>query len=158
MKKDIFIDNNIACLFASTTNQHCIELIVWLLNNDMENPENNGYLMISDELRKEYFRSNSGCDKKFSIIMVYFQLQKDGRLHGKSKEELAAFKRTNMPKKCWNKLNSKESDREHIPLVFLSDRKLVLSNDTEFLNDLINFPKFGKDVRYSRTPEGLEYR
>jgi hypothetical protein len=152
--KDIFIDTNIAARFANP-NEHYQQLIAWLKAEDPQNPQNNAYLLISDHLRREYQRTNSHCKKGYSIITIYSYLQARGRLNAVSNDTIEQFKREYISKRQWGKFLS--NDKDHIPLVLCSVRKYVLSEDTKFLTDLINFPKFGKDVMYGQSPELLDY-
>ncbi len=155
--KDIFIDTNTACLFVKPPNNHFTIFVEWLMLNNTAAPADNGHLMMSNKLRAEFFEAHRGCTKQYSLHNIYFDLQKNGKLNFKSNKEIDKFKKS-ISKKVWDALNSKGNDSSHLPLVFLSDRKMVLSNDEPLLNDLINFPKLGKNVVYARTPETLEYR
>ena len=158
MKKDIFIDCQIACKFASTKDPHLKELIDWLLKKDHENPADRAFLMLSPMLRKEYDGGNKNCFKEFSILTIIIKMQQDDRINFKKKEEIDEFKREYISKKQWDKLNSKENDKDNIPLVFLSDRKMVLSEDENFVEDLINFPKFGNEVSCSMNCQDFNYK
>ena len=159
MRKDIFIDAQIANTFAgSNLCQHVKDLIDWLLTIDPINHDNEAHLVSSQYIRAEYWGGNNHCLKEYSIVSIYTELQKRDRINFKGKEEIEKFKRENISKKKWGKLKSKENDKNHIPLVFLSDRKMVLSNDNSFIEDLINFPKFGNDVKLARTPKDLNYK
>jgi hypothetical protein len=153
--RDIFIDANIACKFAKPDKTQQ-ELIDWLLLDNKSNPSANAHLVVSSYLLREYDRANINCS--YGIMHIYLTLMRQGRLNLKSKNELDAFKQEYINKRRWTKLQSKANDKEHIPLVFLSKRKYVISDDTNFLNDLINFPRFGKDVVYSRAVDGFNYK
>ena len=155
MKKDIFIDNNIATKFAGTTNVHYQEIANWL----METPD--AYLVISESLRKEYFRSNEHCNKSFSIISIYHTLIAAGRLISKSKQEIELFKNKYFDKKVWRGLRCKRKgsdDPSHMALVYLSDRRMALSDDINFIFDLQNFPRFGSKVTAASWPSNLDYK
>lgn len=78
--KDIFIDAEIANGFAIPKNEHIRELINWLFQYDKEDKENNAYLLVSEDLRREYFKGNHNCDKNYSIISIYITLQGQDRL------------------------------------------------------------------------------
>lgn len=49
MKKDIFIDNNIACRFANPMDPEMKKLINWIMKNE-EGSEDNAILVVSDKL------------------------------------------------------------------------------------------------------------
>lgn len=53
MKKDIFIDNNIACRFANPMDPEMKKLINWIMKNE-EGSEDNAILVVSDKLLHEY--------------------------------------------------------------------------------------------------------
>ena len=55
------------------------------------------------------------------------------------------------------KLMCNEKDREHIPLILLSERKMGLSRDNNFIHDVINFPGF-KNVVMEKRPQDLQYQ
>ncbi len=162
--KDIFIDNEVAILFANTKDEHLLCLIKWLLHKDEENPENNAFLAISNSLRTEYLRSNKDSKKEFSISTIFYTLQQQGRLNGKNNYDIAAFQRTYFSKKIWKNLKSKRQnsdDTSHIALIFLSERRLALIEDNNFIHDVINFPRKGikgKRVCAKRCPSQLNYK
>ncbi len=53
------------------------------------------------------------------------------------------------------KLQSNAKDRNHLPIVLLSDRKMALSEDAKFLEDLQQFTTFSPQV--ASHPEDLDY-
>lgn len=61
MKKDIFIDNNIACRFANPMDPEMKKLINWIMKNE-EGSEDNAILVVSDKLLHEYIASCQGAN------------------------------------------------------------------------------------------------
>lgn len=160
--KDIFIDTQVAILFANTKDKHLEKLISWLLYQDIENPENNAYLVISDKLRIEYFNSNKDNEKEFSITTIFHTLLGQGRLHTKKSDEIKNFQTQYFTKKVWSNLRSKRKgsdDPSHVALVMLSNRRMVLSRDNNFLYDVINFKGVkGVKVCANQCPSQLNYQ
>lgn len=60
MKKDIFIDNNIACRFSNPMDPEMKKLIAWIMECE-EGSQNNAILMMSDKLLREYGASCQGA-------------------------------------------------------------------------------------------------
>ena len=59
MKKDIFIDNNVANKFTNPQDTEYKKLTQWLLNfnvDDIENKNNYAHLVVSKKLLAEYLR------------------------------------------------------------------------------------------------------
>lgn len=154
MKKDIFIDNNIACRFANPMNPEMKKLINWIMKNE-EGSDDNAILVVSDKLLHEYMASSQGTYGSTSIPMIVSKLTKEGRLLKISNAEIKEFQRTYFKKKVEKALRSNQEDRNHIPVVLLSDRKFALTNDEKFTYDLEHFPGF--QVLVSSRPENLPY-
>ena len=73
MKKDIFIDNNIACKFSNPQDPEYIKLTQWLLqfdDKDVENKDYYAHLVVSKKLLGEYYRSSGGSSSKSSIPLI----------------------------------------------------------------------------------------
>jgi len=163
MKKDIFIDADVANKFASTKDEHLLELINWLLES-----KNQSFLMMSDYLRNDCFKGNNHCSKEFSICTIYFQLQKDDRLNVKTKKEIKLFQQKFFNKKVWDKLKcttnkkgDKSNDPEHIALILLSDRRIALTEDENLLNGILDFPMKGIGgikATVAKKPQELNYK
>ena len=85
MKKDIFIDNNIACRFANPMDPEMKKLINWIMKNG-EGSEDNAILVVSDKLLREYIASCQGANGSTSIPMIVGKLTKEGRLLKSSKD------------------------------------------------------------------------
>ncbi len=154
MKKDIFIDTNIAKDFTNPINQEYIKLIDWLLKYE-EGSENNAFLAVSKKLLSEYFRSAMNAHTKTCIQVIISQLQIKGRLLIFTNEQIKEFQKKYFSKKVIRNLRCNQEDRNHIPIVLLSERKYALSKDNNFTYDLLNFPGFS--VRVEQSPERLNY-
>jgi hypothetical protein len=158
MKKDIFIDNNIASKFSNPQDEEYKTLTRWLLKfdqEDSENKDNYAHLVVSNKLIGEYIRSNQDANSNTNIMAIINKLTKEDRLLRVSNDEIRQFKKSHYTKARIKKLRCNNEDREHIPVVLLSDRKYALSIDDNFLHDLLNFPGFA--VRAAKRPEQLPY-
>ena len=150
MLKDIFIDTNIA---PKLVNPNCdgysdyMELVEWLFND-----ENNGYLLVSQKLLNEY--SSTGNNGVFNALIN--QLTISGRLARKESKEISKFKSKFFTKRIINSLNSNREDWNHIALIMLSARKLAVSDDKNFREDIINFPRFNAVAK--QNPKDLNYK
>ena len=142
MRKDIFVDTNIACKFAKPTKEQ-VEFLKWL--------ENSGYLMVSQKLLIEY---NKSCNIPLFKAIIG-KLSSTNRLVRISNDEIKIFKRQHFSKRITKRLQSNHQDREHIPIVLLSDRKIAITEDDKFASDLVVFPGFKPIV--SPTFEGVDY-
>lgn len=159
MKRDIFIDNNIACRFANPIDPHYKELVSWLIENHVipENQEDDrAYLVVSNKLLNEYLSSCRGAPATNAIPNIVNKLLRDGRLIKISNKQISEFKTTYFTKTVERKLTSNAEDRNHIPVVLLSERRMALTNDEKFTYDLVNFPGF--TVIVSDRPERIPYK
>lgn len=154
MKKDIFIDNNIACRFSNPMDPEMKKLILWLMAYD-EKRNDNAILVVSDKLLHEYFASCQNAASASSIPMIVNQMVKEGRLVKISNEEIKTFKNKYFTKAVVKKLHSNNEDRNHIPVVCLSERKYALTRDDKFTEDLKNFPGF--KVLVCSKPQDMPY-
>lgn len=159
MKKDIFIDTNIASRFQNPADPEYIKLIKWLLSyqkvEEGEEDTINAHLVVSKKLLGEYNRSNYDSKSNQNIITIISVLTKQGRIPPRSKQDIDNFKRKYFTKRNVNKLTCNQEDREHIPFILLSDRKYALAIDGPLVNDLLNFPKFR--VLACKRPKDLPY-
>lgn len=158
MKKDIFIDNNIASKFSNPQDKEYIKLTQWLLKfdkNDIDNKDNYAHLVVSKKLLAEYYRSAMGASSDTSIPVIINKLLSQGRLNNISNQDIKDFQTSHFTNAVKRKLRSNNEDREHIPLVLLSDRKYALTRDDNFKYDLENFSGFS--VRVEKKPENLPY-
>ena len=159
MKKDIFIDTNIVKNFKNPADPEYIKLIKWLLSyqkvEEGEEDTINAHLVVSKKLLGEYNRSNYDSRSNQNITTIISILTKQGRLLPKSNQEINVFKTKYFTKRIVNKLTCNIEDREHIPIILLSDRRYALAIDGPFVNDLLNFPKF--QVLACKRPEEMPY-
>ncbi len=159
MKRDIFIDNNIASKFANPADPEYKELIRWLMDNHdipERQDDDRAYLVVSQKLMTEYNRSCRDASGSTSIPMIISKLTQEGRLVRISNQQIKDFKSLHFTKAVEKKLRSNNEDREHIPTVLLSDRKYALTYDEDFTYDLEHFPGFTVIVK-SR-PEEIPYK
>ncbi len=157
MKKDIFIDNNIACRFSNPMDPNMIELVSWLMDNRGDH-SNHAFLAVSKKLLEEYLSScrGGGNASSTSMPMIVDRLGREGRLSFISKKKIDRFKEMYYTKRVVNHFLSNAEDREHIPVVLLSDRKFALTKDRNFAADLMRFPGFSPVV--SGRPEDIPYK
>lgn len=158
MKKDIFIDTNIAKNFANPMDPAYKALVDWLKSCPHKSEDafhHNPHLVVSNKLLAEYARSSEHARGATSIIALINLLTQEGRLHKINKAECEAFKAKHFTKTIENKLASNHEDRELLPVVLLSHRKYALTLDNNFTQDLLNFP--GHTVRVAKRPNELPY-
>ncbi|ELS33657.1 MULTISPECIES: hypothetical protein [Pseudanabaena] len=156
-RKDIFIDNNIAKNFSNPLDPEYKQLIKWLIEFDA-NPKNmykNAHLVVSNKLLNEYLRTMGNATLGNNILRIIDTLTKQGRLIKISNEQIKEFQREHFTNKVKKRLVSNKEDREHIPVVLLSDRKYALTLDEKFTDDLINFPSFTATV--GKKPSDIPY-
>ncbi len=154
MRKDIFIDNNIACRFANPMDPEMKRLITWIMEYE-EGSSDNAVLMVSDKLLREYVASCQGAYGVTSIPTIIGKLTREGRLAKITNAEIKDFQNKYFTKTVERNLRSNEEDRNHIPIVLLSERKFALTNDRNFTYDLAHFPGF--KVLVNSRPENLPY-
>jgi predicted nucleic acid-binding protein len=152
MLKDIFIDNNIAKNFGNPQDPEYKKLQKWLMDNETE-PKS--YLVVSNKLLAEYYRSVGQSYYQNSIPSIIDKLTREGRLIKISNEQIKEFKRQYFTNKVKKNFTCNKEDQEHIPVVLLSDRKYVLTLDQKFTDDLLNFPGFR--VIVCAKPQDLPY-
>ncbi len=157
MKKDIFIDNNVASKFSNPQDPEYIKLTKWLMFFDSkeENKDNFAHLVVSQKLLIEYFKSSKGATSSSSIPVIIDTLTREGRLIKFSVDEINTFKQVYFSKKVIKNFESNHQDWELLPIIFLSDRKFALSYDDKFTKDIESFPKFTATV--AKRPEDLPY-
>jgi hypothetical protein len=155
MKKDIFIDNNIASRhFSNPTLDEYKKLIKWLMTHQ-KNEETDAYLVTSQALMMEYHRSNNGAHSTTNIVNIIGNLNKQGRLVRFEKKDIEDFKKKLMPDKVQKKLKCNKEDRDLIPIVLMSDRQMALSEDEHFRNDLYKIAGFNPTT--ASYPNDLDY-
>ncbi len=155
MKKDIFIDNNIAKNFSNPMDKEYLKLIRWLIKYNPKILLDNAYLVVSNKLLGEYSRSVSYAAAGTNIWIIIDKLTKEGRLIKIRNADIKDFQLEYFTKKVIKNLRSNKQDRDHIPVVLLSYRKYALSLDDDFIYDLVHFPGF--TVRAVKRPEKLPY-
>lgn len=153
--KDLFIDTNIASRFTNPLDPEYKKLINWILAYDANNPDNNAYLVVSKKLLGEYYASARNANTNTSIPIIIDTLVRLGRRILISNAQIKKFQREYFTKKNEKNLRSNNEDRDHIPVVLLSERKYALAIDDNFIYDLTHFPGFTvraeKDLNYYRT-------
>jgi hypothetical protein len=153
MKKDIFIDNSIASKhFSNPIDDEFKKLIEWIQTYNSDE-FNDAYLVISPFLIKEYVESNRNANSTTNIVRIIDDLTKQDRLIRYSKKEIEVCQKEIFTKKILKKLQSNSKDRNHIPAVLLSDRKIALTEDNNFIKDLNLFEGIIVDKR----PENIPY-
>lgn len=155
MKKDIFIDNNVACRFSNPMDPEMIKLVAWLMDNTAD-IVNRAILVVSKKLLEEYSSSCRGAASNTAIPSIVDNLQRNDRLSFISNKRIKNFQKKYFTKKVEKHLRSNAEDREHIPVVLLSDRKYALTNDSNLAEDLRSFPGFSPVV--SSRPEDIPYK
>ncbi len=155
MRKDIFIDSNVASRFAHPIDEAYKKLVAWLMTYDEKQTSENAYLAVSLKLIHEYNRSNREVFANTAIPLIIAKLQRENRLHKIENQEIKDFQKKYFTKNILKKLQSNSEDRAHLPVVLLSDRKMALSIDDNFLKDLLIFKKF--KVTVAKRPELLPY-
>ncbi|MCC7026551.1 MAG: hypothetical protein IT265_06325 [Saprospiraceae bacterium] len=159
MRKDIFIDNNIASKFSNPQDKEYIKLTEWLIfydEKDTHNKDKYAHLVVSKKLLVEYSRSALNAKSDTSIPSIVDKLLREDRLIIVSNQQIKDFQTVHYSKAVLRKLRSNIEDREHLPLVLLSDRKFVLSYDDNFTYDLLNFAGF--TVLVKKRPEEIPYK
>lgn len=154
MKKDIFIDNNIACRFSNPMDPEMKKLIAWIMEYE-EGSHNNAMLVVSDKLLREYIASCQGAYGATSIPTIIGKLTREGRLTKVTNADIKGFQNIYFTKTVERNLRSNQEDRNHIPVELLSEREFALTNDRNFTFDLEHFPGFR--VIVSSRPENLPY-
>ncbi|UCH95696.1 MAG: hypothetical protein JSV88_02305 [Candidatus Aminicenantes bacterium] len=155
MKKDIFIDNNIAKNFINPMDVEYKKLVQWLMKFNPEDSFENAYLTVSKKLLLEYLSTASHSPSNTSMPSIIDKLTREGRLIKITNIEIKEFQREYFTKKIVKNLRSNKEDHDHIPVVLLSHRKYALSLDDDFIYDLAHFPGFR--VRAEKRPERLPY-
>jgi ubiquitin C-terminal hydrolase len=154
--KDIFIDNDVTTKhFSNPIDEDYKNLIDWLrtFNDDVEN---DAHLVLSNFLLREYHESNRNPNSQTNIIAIVDDMVRNNRIKRVSNQEIKNFQTQHFSKKVLKKMTSNAKDRNHIPAVLLSNRKMALSEDNRLLNDLLEFSGFNPIV--AKRPEELPYK
>ena len=159
MKKDIFIDNNIASKFCNPLDPEYKKLVKWLITKtEIEEgvvDEQNAHIVYSNKLLTEYIRSAKDARSNTSMPAIIDKMTREGRYIKISNAEIKDFQKEYFTKKVLKNLLSNKEDKEHIPVVMLSERQFVLAYDVNFTHDLENFKGFKGQVE--KRPEDLPY-
>ena len=102
MKKDLFIDNNIAKNFCNPMDKEYIKLINLLLyfdENDRHNIDNYAHLVGSQKLLNEYIGSAMNAISDTSIPAIIDRLTREGRLWHISNVQIKQFQQAHFSKK-----------------------------------------------------------
>ena len=94
--------------------------------------------MVSNKLLVEY---NKSCNIPLFIAIIN-KLQIENRLVLIKNKTLSDFKKKYISKKVEKKMKSNYQDRNHIPLVLLSERKIAITMDENFTHDIKLIPGF----------------
>lgn len=156
-RKDIFIDNNIAKNFSNPLDPEYKQLIKWLIefNSNPKKHDDNAHLVVSQKLIAEYYRTMGHAASGNNIAVIISLLTQQGRLNRISNEQIKEFKQKYFTNKVKRKLMSNSEDREHIPVVLLSDRKYALTFDEKLTADLQKIPSFSATV--GKKPSDIPY-
>jgi hypothetical protein len=141
--KDIFVDSCVAVRLENPVDPSLVGLLEWLAEH--------GAPVITPKILKEYNDSLDACSSNF--IAIINACQRDGRFIEISNDELKSL---SFSKKIEKKLLSNRKDWWHIKAVILSPRKLAISFDNNFVQDVNNFP--GHKARASRSAADLAYK
>jgi hypothetical protein len=153
--KDIFIDCNIAKSFSRPADEEYKNLIRWLLIHKHD-VDNDAYLLFSKKLEQEYTGSSQHAKSFTSIPYIIEILRRQERLKEFFNNEIEDFLTTYATKKVRRKLREIKKDWHHLPLIMLSDRKMAITIDDDFIYNLTHFPGF--TVIAAKRPEELAYK
>lgn len=146
MKKDLFVDNNVAKNFKNPADPEYRKLMNWLFTE--------GHLVLTHKLNMEYLASNQGNFGQ-SIITIINKLTIDGRLVKISTEEMKAF---TFPKSLDKKCLKLNKDYWHLKAILLSNRKAAIIIDKAFRDAVNNHPKHnGIQACAVARPEDIDY-
>lgn len=158
MKKDIFIDAQIANTFPKPPNKHIEELIKWLIKYDDNNLQNNAYLIINPKLLLEYTGGNQGCSSPKSILSIMTVLKSKDRLINISTKDIKKI--YSKHRKQIDKIKITKIDKEfHIPTLLSEqcERKIALIGDKPFLNAILNFKGCKPPIQVVDCPSKTDY-
>jgi hypothetical protein len=145
MRKDVFVDNNVAKDFCNPPDPCYKEFIKWLYDE--------GHLAVSNKILAEYVSSTGASSSPTNMVVIVARLTRDGRLIKFTQQQLDGFK---FSKSEERNLRSNRKDHSHLKVVLLSDRKFAVSLDDNFRYDVNNFP--GHRAIACKRPDELAYR
>jgi len=117
--------------------------------------EANAHLVWSQKILAEYNRTAANSRSDTNIAIIIDKLTRQGRHIFISNQQIKDFKRGHFKKRILHQLRCNTEDRNHIPVVLLSDRKYALSADHGFVHDINNFPGFV--ARAAIRPQDIPY-
>jgi len=141
--KDVFVDSCVAVRLENPVDPEFLEFLLWLSKN--------GSPVITKKILKEYYDSLGRGASNFMVILD--ACQRDGRFFEISNDDLKSLRFT---KKQESGLLSNRKDWWHIKAVLLSPRKLAISFDNNFVNDLNSFPRF--NAKAAAKPSELSFK
>jgi hypothetical protein len=136
--KDIVVDTNILRLIGKAKDPEFVSFFSWLRKI--------GVLTVSTYLIKEY--SGVGSPEIAALIEA-LKHSTPCRFNKVRKTEIDRFDDRHFKYAC------NFRDRCHVKLVMLSCRKIAISQDNNFINDVNRFPRY--HARASNRPSGLNY-
>jgi hypothetical protein len=143
--KDVFVDNNVAKNFCNPVDPEFKEFVRWLFLR--------GTLVVSNKIINEYSRSCGGSHSRSNILVIIDHQLRRKRLMKISNAEIDSIAFTKAELRL---IKSNRSDHQHLKVVRLSRRRLVITNDGNFANDVVKLPCISG--RASDRPEQLPYR
>ncbi len=159
MKKDIFIDTNIAKNFTNPLDAAYKDLVQWLATYDKReetnDSDNAAFLVISHKLLVEYISSSQHSAAATNIAVLVDKLTRENRLNRFEKVDILAFQRVHFTKSFLNKFAKIKKDLDHIPIILLSDRQIALTNDVGLTTALLHIAGFTPKI--ADRPEYLPY-
>ncbi|MGC4034900.1 MAG: hypothetical protein QM764_02990 [Chitinophagaceae bacterium] len=156
--KDLFIDANIANKFADPPDEDYKNLTDWLWNFNPNNLPDNARLVVCQKLINDYFDGNRHCAKPSSIVVLYDKMLREGRIDKIKKDQIEQFQAKYFNWKSIRCKTAGSSDPCLIPLIFLSVRKLGLSEDIDLIYDIQNLPKWKNKATIKDHPSQLTYK
>jgi hypothetical protein len=143
--KDIFVDTNLAKNFCNPVDPDLKEFIRWLFYQ--------GSLVITTRILREYCDTCQGAASQSSILVIVAHQTKKRRLAKITNPELAAVVFTNAEIRV---ITCNPKDHDHLKAVHLSRRKLALTRDKKFADDVVSLPRIRGTA--AGRPQDLPYR
>jgi hypothetical protein len=123
MVKDIFVDTNVIAKYPKNGDKHLVTFFRWL--------HARGILVVSTFLLKEYSGIGSS---DVAVLLDYLRTQ--SRLKKFKPSDIDKVKDSSFSYTCNRK------DWSHVKLVMLSQRRLAVAGDVNFVNDVNRFPRY----------------
>lgn len=121
---DLFIDANLAKNLCPQVPEEYKPLLSWLYAK--------GSLVLTHKINNEYVCGNQ------TLGVVIANLSRHNRIHFISNEKLKTLKFTRVQER---RFKSNKKDRDHLKAIFLSNRKVGLSADKNFIIDVNTYNK-----------------